>query len=103
MSHELRSPLNAIIGFSQVMLRTKNLPTEHYENAGIIHRSGDYLLTLINNVLDFSKIEAGKTTLNKKDFNLYQLLDDLEDMLHLRAYNANLELIFDRDIFMAMS
>ena len=96
MSHELRSPLNAIIGFSQLMLRTKNLPSEQYDNAGIIQRSGEYLLTLINNVLDFSKIEAGKTTLNQKDFNLYQLLDDLEDMVHLRAFNAGLELIFDR-------
>ena len=96
MSHELRSPLNAIIGFSQLMLRTQNLPSEQYENAGIIQRSGEYLLTLINNVLDFSKIEAKKTTLNQKDFDLYQLLDDLEDMLHLRAVNAGLELIFDR-------
>ena len=96
MSHELRSPLNAIIGFSQLMLRTKNLPSEQYENAGIIQRSGEYLLTLINNILDFSKIEAQKTTLNQKDFDLYQLLDDLEDMLHLRAFNAGLELIFVR-------
>lgn len=97
MSHELRSPLNAIIGFSQLMLRTKNLPTEQYENANIIQHSGEYLLTLINNVLDFSKIEAGKTTLNLKDIDLYQLLDELEDMLHLRAVNAGLELIFVRD------
>nr|WP_202950452.1 ATP-binding protein [Pseudanabaena biceps] len=96
MSHELRSPLNAIIGFSQVMLRTKNLSPEQYENINIIHRSGEYLLTLINNVLDFSKIEAGKNTLNSKDIDLYQLLDDLEDMLHLRAVNAGLELILDR-------
>jgi signal transduction histidine kinase/FixJ family two-component response regulator len=96
MSHELRSPLNAILGFSQLMLRNTNLPQEQSENAGIIHRSGEYLLTLINNVLDFAKIEAGKTTLNKKDFDLHQLLDDLEDMLHLRATNAGLELIFDR-------
>ncbi len=96
MSHELRSPLNAIIGFSQIMLRTKNLPTDHYENAGIIHRSGDYLLNLINNVLDFSKIEAGKTTLNLIDFDFYQLLSDLEDILHLRASNKGLELIFIR-------
>ena len=97
MSHELRSPLNAIIGFSQLMLRTKHLPKEQYDNAGIIQHSGEYLLTLINNVLDFSKIEAGKTTLNQKDVNLDQLLNDLEDMLHLRAVNAGLELIFVRD------
>ena len=96
MSHELRSPMNAILGFSQLMLRTKNLPSEQYENASVIHRSGEYLLTLINNVLDFAKIEAGKTTLNSKNIDLYQLLDDLEDMLHFRAVNTGNELIFER-------
>lgn len=97
MSHELRSPLNAVIGFSQLMLRSQNIPPEQYENVGIIYRSGEYLLTLINNILDLSKIEAGKTTLNKIDFDLYQLLDDLEDMLHLRATDAGLKLVFNRD------
>ncbi|MEH2079401.1 MAG: ATP-binding protein [Nostoc sp.] len=96
MSHELRSPLNAVLGFSQLMLRAKNLPADHYENAGIIYHSGDYLLTLINNILDLSKIEAGKTTLNPKDFDLYHLLDDLEDMLYLHASNQGLNLIFQR-------
>ncbi|MEH2382508.1 MAG: ATP-binding protein [Nostoc sp.] len=96
MSHELRSPLNAILGFSQLMVRANNLSADQYENAGIIYRSGDYLLTLINNVLDLSKVEAGKTTLNPSDFDLYRLLDDLEDMLHLRATNAGLKLIFER-------
>ncbi len=97
MSHELRSPLNAVLGFSQLMLRANNLPPEHYENAGIIYRSGDYLLTLINNILDLSKIEAGKATLNSKDFDLYRLLNDLEDMLHLAATNAGLKLTFERE------
>nr|WP_231505905.1 hybrid sensor histidine kinase/response regulator [Planktothrix serta] len=96
MSHELRSPLNAILGFSQLMVRSSNLPSEQYENAGIIYRSGDYLLTLINNVLDLSKIEAGKTTLNPTNFDLYQLLDDLENMLDLQASNAGLKLIFEQ-------
>ncbi|WP_413173929.1 ATP-binding protein [Anabaena azotica] len=96
MSHELRSPLNAVMGFSQLMLRANNLPTDHYENAGIIYRSGEYLLTLINNILDLSKIEAGKTNFNPKDFDLYLLLDDLEDMLHLRASNQGLNLIFQK-------
>jgi len=97
MSHELRSPLNAVLGFSQLMLRANNLPPDHYENAGIIYRSGDYLLTLINNILDLSKIEAGKATLNSKDFDLYRLLNDLEDMLNLAATNAGLKLIFERE------
>jgi signal transduction histidine kinase/CheY-like chemotaxis protein len=96
MSHELRSPLNAVIGFSQLMMRTTNLPIEQYENASVIYRSGDYLLTLINNILDLSKIEAGRTTLNVHNFDLYNLLDDVEDMLQLRATNAGLNLIFER-------
>jgi signal transduction histidine kinase/DNA-binding response OmpR family regulator len=96
MSHELRSPLNAVLGFSQLMLRSNNLPADHYENAGIIYRSGDYLLTLINHILDLSKIEAGKTTLNSQDFDLHSLLDDLEDMLDLLATNAGLKLLFQR-------
>jgi signal transduction histidine kinase/DNA-binding response OmpR family regulator len=96
MSHELRSPLNAVLGFSQLMLRAKNLPYEQYENISIIYRSGEYLLTLINNILDLSKIEAGKTTVNPKDFDLHRLLDDLEDMFHLRASNQGLNLIFQR-------
>jgi signal transduction histidine kinase/CheY-like chemotaxis protein len=100
MSHELRTPLNAILGFSQLMLRVKNLPTEQYENAGIIHRNGEYLLTLINNVLDFSKIEAGKTTLNQKEFDLYQLLDDLEDLFYLQVSKAGLELVFNREPYL---
>jgi signal transduction histidine kinase/FixJ family two-component response regulator len=97
MSHELRSPLNAILGFSQLMVRAKDISSEHYENAGIIYRSGEYLLTLINNILDLSKIEAGKTSLNPSNFDLYRLLDDLEDMLNLRATNAGFKLIFKRD------
>lgn len=95
MSHELRSPLNAIIGFSQLMLRAKKLSSEQYDNALIIQRSGEYLLTLVNNVLDFSKIEAGKTTLNQRNFDLYRLLDDLEDMLYTQAVNSSLELMID--------
>jgi signal transduction histidine kinase/DNA-binding response OmpR family regulator len=96
MSHELRSPLNAIMGFSQLILRTKNLPREQYENAGIINHSGEYLLSLINDILDFSKIEAGKSTLNQQDFDLYRLLDDLENILYHKVVDSRLELIFQR-------
>ena len=96
MSHELRSPLNAILGFSQVMTRSQNLPKEHLENVSIITRSGEHLLSLINQVLDLSKIEAGKTTLNEKNFDFYRLLDDLEDMLQLKAEEKGLQLIVER-------
>lgn len=96
MSHELRSPLNAVLGFSQLMIRSRSLPAEQQENAAIINRSGEYLLTLINNILDLSKIEAGKATFNPKNFDLHRLLSDLEDMLHLRADSKGLQLGVER-------
>jgi signal transduction histidine kinase len=63
---------------------------------GIIHRSGEHLLELINNVLQMSKIEVGRVTLNKNSFDLYHLLDTLESMFKLPVQNKNLQLVFDR-------
>ncbi|PSB39596.1 histidine kinase [filamentous cyanobacterium Phorm 46] len=97
MSHELRSPLNAVIGFAQVMIRSKTLSQENQEDVGIILRSGEHLLALINQVLDLSKIEAGRTTIYEKSFDLYRLLGDLEDMFALKAEEKGLQLMFDRD------
>ncbi|MCC3531017.1 MAG: response regulator [Microcoleus sp. PH2017_22_RUC_O_B] len=96
MSHELRSPLNAILGFSQLMTRSQTLSPEHQENLSIISSSGEHLLTLINNVLDLSKIESGRTTLNPKKFDLYRLLNDLDDMFQLGADDKHLQLVFER-------
>ena len=96
MSHELRTPLNAILGFAQLMTRSQNLSPENQENLGIISRSGEHLLTLINNVLDLSKIEAGRTTLNESNFDLYRLLDDVEEMFQFKADDQRLQLLFDR-------
>jgi signal transduction histidine kinase/streptogramin lyase/CheY-like chemotaxis protein len=96
MSHELRSPLNAILGFAQVSNRAQGLPRDVYENLGIILRSGEHLLALINQVLDLSKIEAGQMVLQESDFDLYSLLDDLEDMFLLKADDKGLKLVFQR-------
>jgi len=96
MSHELRTPLNAILGFSQLMHRDAHLNPSQQENLAIIMRSGEHLLTLINQVLDLSKIEAGRLTLNPHNFDLYRLLDDLEDMFRLRARDKQLQLLFER-------
>jgi signal transduction histidine kinase/ligand-binding sensor domain-containing protein/CheY-like chemotaxis protein len=96
MSHELRSPLNAILGFAQVSNRVQGLPRDVYENLGIILRSGEHLLALINQVLDLSKIEAGQMVLNEADFDLFRLLDDLEDMFLLKADDKHLKLVFHR-------
>lgn len=95
MSHELRTPLNAILGFSQLMNQDANLLTEQKENLGIIHRSGEHLLTLINQVLDLSKIEAGRMALSKTNFNIHHLLADVEDMFVLKAKDKDLQLRFE--------
>ncbi|HEY9832840.1 MAG TPA: PAS domain S-box protein [Stenomitos sp.] len=96
MSHELRTPLNAILGFSQLMTHDPWLTPEQQQNLNIISRSGEHLLTLINDVLEMSKIEAGRTTLHQQSFNLYRLLDDLEEMLQLKAKSKGLQLTFER-------
>ncbi|MBD2306740.1 response regulator [Chroococcidiopsis sp. FACHB-1243] len=96
MSHELRTPLNAILGFSQLMSRDRSLNAAQLENLDTINRSGEHLLTLINDVLSMAKIEAGRTILNENSFNLYELLDSLEEMLQLKAEAKGLQLIFER-------
>jgi signal transduction histidine kinase len=97
VSHELRTPLNAILGFSQLMDRSPTLSREEQENIGIINGSGEHLLALINNILHFSKIEAGRLALHKSNFDLYRLLDELEEMFHLKANEKHLQLSFERD------
>ncbi len=96
MSHELRTPLNAILGFSALMRRDPNTTTTQEENLQTIHRSGEHLLTLINDVLQMSKIEAGQTTLYPEHFDLFGLLKAAEDMFRLRAANRDLQLMFER-------
>ncbi len=95
MSHELRTPLNTILGFTQIMRHNQTLSRDVHDNLGVIMRSGEYLLALINQLLDLSKVEAGHMVLNETDFDLYRLLDDLEDMFFLGAREKQLHLEFD--------
>ncbi|NEO29752.1 MAG: GAF domain-containing protein [Symploca sp. SIO3C6] len=95
MSHELRTPLNAILGFTQVMSRDSLLSSRQREHLGIIGRSGEHLLSLLNDVLEMSKIEAGQVALHHKSFDLYHLLTSLEEMLKLKVASKGLELRFE--------
>ncbi len=96
MSHELRTPLNAILGFSELMTRDSNISTEQLNNLQTIGRSGEHLLSLINDVLEFSKIEAGRIVLHKENFDLHRLLLGLEEMFQLRAQQKGLSLNFEQ-------
>ncbi len=100
MSHELRTPLNAILGFSQIMANGENLTAKQRENLKIINRSGDHLLSLINDVLNISKIEAGKIEFQKTDFDLFELLDELEPLFQdkLAKNKLSLKIAYQGDI-----
>ncbi|HBE17036.1 MAG TPA: hypothetical protein DEG17_19130 [Cyanobacteria bacterium UBA11149] len=98
MSHELRTPLNAILGFSQIMNRDSSLKEEQIENLSIISRSGEHLLSLINDVLNMSKIEAGRTILTPNIFDIYEMLNIIEEMFQSRAEAKGIQLIFNCDL-----
>ena len=96
MSHELRTPLNAILGFAQLVRRSAGVPPEQQENLEFIHRGGEHLLALINDVLEMSRIEAGHTALEETVFDLHELLSDLGKMFALRARDKGLQLLCER-------
>ncbi|MCU0566665.1 MAG: PAS domain-containing protein [Oculatellaceae cyanobacterium Prado106] len=96
MSHELRTPLNAIMGFAQLLNRDKSISPQQQHYINTINRSGQHLLELINDVLEVSKIEAGKTVLNTSSFDLYQLLNTLEELFRPKAIAKKLILTIER-------
>ncbi|HZX31605.1 MAG TPA: ATP-binding protein [Rhodocyclaceae bacterium] len=96
MSHELRTPLNAILGFSSMMRSAPHLPEELRQHLDIINRSGEHLLSLINDVLEMAKIEAGRVQLEHQPFDLGALVRDVTDMMEVRARAKGLRLLIDQ-------
>lgn len=85
MSHELRTPLNGILGFTEILQKAPDIPPSHQNKLNIIHKCGDHLLTLINDILDLARIEAGKMTLEAKPLALTDCLQDVVEIFQLRA------------------
>jgi PAS domain S-box-containing protein len=96
MSHELRTPLNAILGFSSLMRRDPLLSRNQSENLNIINRSGEHLLTLINDVLEMAKIEAGHLQLEIAAFDLGAMVLDVIEMMQVRTQEKGLRLLLDQ-------
>ncbi len=95
MSHELRTPLNGILGYTQILRRDQSLHAHHKEEIDIIHRSGELLLMMINEILDLSKIEAGKMVLEPKNFHLPDFLKRLIELTRIRADNKGISFEYD--------
>lgn len=81
MSHDIRTPMNAIVGFSMLLRKNTENPDKVKEYTEKIISSGHHLLSLINDVLDMSKIESGKTSLNPTEFRLAELIEEIHTIV----------------------
>jgi signal transduction histidine kinase len=97
MSHELRTPLNGILGYTQLLRQDRQLTPKNLQAVDTIHRSGEHLLEMINDVLDLSKIEAGKLELRSRDFRLSHALNTIVEMSRINAGQKGLDFSFDLD------
>lgn len=92
MSHEIRTPLSAVLGYTELLATDGVNPEERQDCASRIHRNGQHLLALVNDILDFSRIESGRLEFSAEPFVLCELVDDLERDLKAVAQDKGLEM-----------
>lgn len=101
MSHEIRTPINAVLGFNEMILQECRDKDEAFSNIGSyaadIKNAGNNLLSIINGILDISKIEAGKMEIVEAPYSLSGLLNDVSDMVFLKAKEKGLDFKVDVD------
>ncbi len=95
ISHELRSPLNAVLGYAQLLEKDPSMPTHRKYALGVIRRSGEHLADLIEGLLDISKIEAGRLDLHQDQVRIAVLMEQLVHMFRLQAEAKGLAFIYE--------
>ena len=96
LSHELRSPLNAISGYAQLLEQDTSLAPKPRDQVRVVRRSADHLSGLIDGILDISKIEAGRLYLSRDEVRLSEFLDQLVGMFRLEAAAKGIDFVFKR-------
>ncbi len=94
MSHDIRTPMNAILGMSDLILR-EELSEEARDNAVNIRNAGETLLSIINDILDFSKIETGKMEIVPVEYRVVDMIHNIESLMAVRVKDQNLELYLE--------
>jgi signal transduction histidine kinase/FixJ family two-component response regulator len=95
ISHELRSPLNAVLGYAQLLEKDPSMPAHRKDALGVIRRSGEHLADLIEGLLDISKIEAGRLDLHQDQVRIAVLMEQLVHMFRLQAEAKGLIFIYE--------
>lgn len=95
LSHELRTPLNVLLGYAQLLSKDESISQRQRETLSIVKRNGDHLADLIEGLLEISQIEAGRLTLQRDEFNLKVILQELVDMFQMKANSKGLDFYYN--------
>jgi signal transduction histidine kinase/DNA-binding response OmpR family regulator/purine-cytosine permease-like protein len=95
LSHELRTPLNVMLGYAQLLSQDPQIPGPQRHNLAIVKRNGEHLTDLIEGLLEISKIEAGRLTLQRDEFNLKAILQQLVEMFQMIAAQKHIEFHYE--------